>query len=192
MIQIEFVHDEDPSIVILIEALHLPTENSLKFMKIKQLCRNILSSEHVIYCWGDTIEELKKFTRYNIFNNDDINQIEPKNTQSAFKNWFNMNHLESPYRKTKPTDTYSLQLAIKLSFNQWLNKRMTMANWGCGIDLMLETYISKNNYGDEIEKIIRDEKQYRHLMTCYAIEDCIAVSKLQKMIDKLTKPAKVN
>ncbi|CAF1308734.1 unnamed protein product, partial [Didymodactylos carnosus] len=37
LIQIEFIHEQDPSIIILIETLHLPSESSFKFIKIKEL-----------------------------------------------------------------------------------------------------------------------------------------------------------
>jgi hypothetical protein len=135
----------------------------------------------VINCWGNPKQELGKFVGYNLFSNDDIQEIEPKNIQKDFKKWFNDNNSKSPDRKTKPNDSYSLQAAIKLSFNRWLDKRMTMANWGCGIDPELETYISANNYGGG--KRIEDEEEYRKLMSIYAVYDCMAVTKLKEIIE---------
>jgi hypothetical protein len=141
----------------------------------------ILSSHHVVNCWGNPKQELGKFVRYNLFSNDDIQEIEPKNIQKDFKKWFNDNNPKSPDRKTKSNDSYSLQLAIKLSFNRWLDKRMTMSSWGCGIDPELKTYILTNNYGDR--KRIEDAKEYRELMSIYAVYDCMAVTKLKGMIE---------
>jgi hypothetical protein len=141
----------------------------------------ILSSHHVVNCWGNPKQELDKFVRYNLFSNDDIQEIEPKNIQKDLKKWFNDNNPKSPDRKTKPNESYSLQLAIKLSLNRWLDKQMTMADWGCGIGPELKTYTSTNNYGDR--KRIEDAKEYRKLMSIYAVCDCMAVTKLKEIIE---------
>lgn len=188
LIQIEFIHEEDPPIIVLIETLHLPTQNSSKMEKIQRLCQIILSPNNVVNCWGDPKEELKKFIKYNLFDDDDIDKIKPKNIQNKFKKWFNQNHPDSPHRKIGVNDKYSLQLAIHLTFNLWLNKRMTLANWGCGIDLTLTTYMPTNGYDDDKEKIINDEEEYRELMTIYAIYDCMVVTKLKETITQV-KPS---
>jgi hypothetical protein len=93
----------------------------------------------------------------------------------GFKEWFHKNYPSSPYVKIKSRETYSLQLAIYLTFNEWLNKRVTLANWGSGIDLTLNT-ISKKFTNER--RMIEDEEEIRQLMTIYAINDCLAVKKL--------------
>ncbi|CAF1189268.1 unnamed protein product [Rotaria sordida] len=71
-IQIQFVCENHPSIIILIETLYLPDESSPIFEKIKKLCRTIFSNKHRIFAWGDVEQQLSKFYQYNLFNEDDI------------------------------------------------------------------------------------------------------------------------
>ncbi|CAF4772353.1 unnamed protein product [Rotaria sp. Silwood2] len=69
-------------------------------------------------------------------------------------------------------------MAIYLTFNQWLDKRMTLANWGCGIDLTLHTISIPRQFINIKKIIIEDEQEYRRLMTIYALNDCLAVTQL--------------
>ena len=176
LIQVQLVHDKYPPMILLIEMMHLPAENSTKFLKMKQLLGNILSSNHVISCWGNPVQELQEFIRYSLFDDTHIHQIIPKNVQHDFTNWFNQLH-PNLYRSK-----WSLQSAVEHALQQWLDKRMTMANWGCGIDPSLETFTPTHAYGKEKEKIIRDEKEYRELMIDYSILDCTSVTELQALI----------
>lgn len=181
LIEIEFIHEQSPSILILIETMYLPPEESLKFNKIKQLCQVIFSNNHRILSWENVKSELEKFYEFNLFNRNDINQIEPENIQDKFKDWFSDNY-PSPYVDIKINEKYSLQLAIFLTFNQWLDKRMTLANWGCGIDLSLNTIFVPRKFKNIQDQVIEDERQYRQLLTKYALNDCSAVTQLvQKM-----------
>lgn len=59
---------------------------------------------------------------------------------------------------------------------------MTMANWRCGIDPSLKTYIPTDIYGDRKMEIIRKEEEYRKLMTDYSTFDCMAVTELIPLI----------
>ncbi|CAF4486440.1 unnamed protein product, partial [Rotaria sp. Silwood2] len=182
LIQIEFIHENDPSILILIEAVHLPPEDSQTFKKINTLCRTIFSNNHCIYAWGDIKQELAKFYKYNLFNKNDIDQTKPKNIQDKFKEWFHENYPSSPYVQIKANETYSLQMAIYLTFNQWLDKRMTLADWGCGTDPILNTITVPKEFINKKNQIITDEKEYRRLMAIYALNDCLAVTQLAQKI----------
>ena len=73
-------------------------------------------------------------------------------------------------------------MAIYLTFNEWLSKRVTFANWGCGIDLTLNTIIIKKEFMHKNDKIIEDEEKYRRLMTIYALNDCLSVTQLTQKI----------
>ena len=87
---------------------------------------------------------------------------------SNFSHSTNKNHSRypsSPYVQIKANETYSLQMAIYLTFNEWLDKRMTLANWGCEIDLTLNTIITQNKFMHKKDEIIEDEEKYRRLMT---------------------------
>lgn len=142
LLQIEFVHRNHPSIVILIETLHLPSQSSTSFKKIRNLCRIIFSNNNVISSWGGSEKELEKLYRFNLFDHNNITHIKQEDIQGNFKIEFHRKYPTSPYVHLKQNETYSLQMAIFIVFKQWLDKRMTLADWGCGIDLALGTYKS--------------------------------------------------
>ncbi|CAF4209174.1 unnamed protein product, partial [Rotaria sordida] len=85
LVQIQFIYENDPSIILLIEVFHLPPENSFTCNKIKKLCKIIFSLDHIVNCWDDPEKELEKFLRFKLFDNNDIDFIIPKNTQDIFK-----------------------------------------------------------------------------------------------------------
>ena len=175
LIQIQYLHENCPSIIILMEMMHLPPEGSKRFERIQRLCRTIFSNEHRIYSWGDATSELSKFYRYKLFDWNNVNETERINVQDDFKKWFHTNNPSSPYVKIKANESYGLQLAIYVTFNEWLDKRLTLANWGIGIDLILKTI---PNELMKKRKWIDDEEEIRRMMTLYAINDCLAVTKL--------------
>ncbi|CAF3857897.1 unnamed protein product, partial [Rotaria sp. Silwood1] len=183
LIQIQCIYEKDPSIILLIEAFHLPPEDSFTFNKIKQLCKFILSPKHIFYCWGDPKEELKDIIRFKLFNNNDVDQIEPKNIQDQFRDWFNRTYPQSIHIKDGANDQYSLQSAIYITFNEWLDKRMTLGNWGCGIDLSLQIYLSMNDYDVIKNQQIYGEKQIRQLMETYAMNDCFSITKINELLN---------
>ena len=74
-IQVAFIRHPTPPIIIIIEANHLPPINSPLFKKIQQLCSIIFTSDHTIYSWGPSKEELERFVKFNLFN-DTIRVIE--------------------------------------------------------------------------------------------------------------------
>ncbi|CAF3428295.1 unnamed protein product [Rotaria socialis] len=78
----------------------------------------------------------------------------------------------------KAQQTYSLQMTIYLAFNQWLDKRMTRANWGCELEPTLYTITIPQEYIKNKNQIIENEEEYRKLMIIYALNDCLAVTKL--------------
>ncbi|CAF1348652.1 unnamed protein product [Rotaria sp. Silwood1] len=79
----------------------------------------------------------------------------------AGTDWFNRTYPQSIHIQDGVNDQYTLQSAIYITFNEWLDKRMTLANWGCSIDLLLQTYRSMNYYDDIKDKKFYDEKQIR-------------------------------
>lgn len=177
LLQIEFVHPNSPSIVILMETLFLPPAHSDPFRKIRKLCRTIFSKNNVINAWGNAAKELKEFYRFDLFDRDKIDSVIARNVQDEFKIEFRRRYPDSPYVKRKHNETYSLQTAIFATFREFLDKRMTLGDWGCGLDFRLDTYRSSgepSRYGDE--------QEIRRLMVAYAINDCLAVTKLVKSI----------
>ncbi|CAF0840996.1 unnamed protein product [Didymodactylos carnosus] len=59
---------------------------------------------------------------------------------------------------------------------------MTLANWGCGIDLALGTYIPSDLVGRERYDIIKGEEELRLAMKDYAINDCFATTRLMYLV----------
>ncbi|CAF4232130.1 unnamed protein product [Rotaria sordida] len=126
LIQVEYVYEDNPSILLLIECMHLPERNEPTFIKIKQLCKIIFSMGHTIYSWGNLVSELEDFYQYNLFDKNDINHVNERNIQGEFKHYFNTTYLTSPDIKLKSNETYSLQFAILNTFDEWLTKRYTL------------------------------------------------------------------
>ncbi|CAF5184921.1 unnamed protein product, partial [Rotaria sp. Silwood1] len=69
----------------------------------------------------------------------------------------------------------ALQKIIKYEFNEYLNKTATLAEWACGIDLVLGTYLPLDVVGPERTYRIKEEKKYRSILKEYAINDVFAV-----------------
>ena len=59
---------------------------------------------------------------------------------------------------------------------------MTLANWGCGIDPILNTISIPKGLKSQQNQIIKDEEEYRRLMTIYAWNDCLAVTQSVRQI----------
>ena len=187
LIQIEYVYEDNPSILLLIECMHLPEQNEPTFMKITHLCKIIFSMGHTIYSWGNLVDELVDFYQYNLFDGNDINYVNERNMQGEFKKYFNTAYPTSPDIKLKPNETYSLQFAILSIFNEWLTKRYTLGNFGCGLDLALHTVIVPRQLTYMREQVIQDEKEIRELLIHYALNDCLAVTKLVNILPSPTK-----
>jgi hypothetical protein len=72
--------------------------------------------------------------------------------------------------------TWSLQDAIALVFGEFLDKSETINKWGCGLDPKLNTWqrkvFSRRQYREE------EERGKRQKMQDYAVNDCIAVTRL--------------
>ncbi|CAF4734223.1 unnamed protein product, partial [Rotaria sp. Silwood2] len=71
---------------------------------------------------------------------------------------------------------WSLQKAIVVIFNKFLDKSLTANWWQCGLDLKLNTWknqlFSRHKYNEQ------KEKQERLKMVQYAINDCTSVAEL--------------
>ena len=175
-IQIEFIRPNSPSIVIVIEVNYLPPINSPLFMKIQQLCSIILKPDNVIYSWGSISDELKSFMDLNLFNGT-IN-VDGRNVQNRYDRY----------------EKRGLQAAIKYEYKQYLDKTATLAEWSCGVDLSLRTYMPQHVYGEEYDYREQEERKYRRILKDYAINDVFAVTKIaydMQLINLLTPPTTV-
>ena len=165
-IQVEFIRHPTPPIIIIIEANHLPPMNSPLFKKIQQLCSIIFTSNHTIYSWGPAKQELGRFVKFDLFN-DTIRIIE-----------------RDLQREHDPIQKCGLKKLIGETFKQNLDKTTTLAEWSCGLDLSLGTYLPENVVGHERDYRINEEKKYRQILTEYAINDVFAVTKLAYRMDE--------
>ena len=94
-------------------------------------------------------------------------------------------------------ETCSLQFAIYKTFNHWLTKRFTLANFGCGLDITLNTISVPRKFTNIPEQILKDEEEIRQLMINYALNDCLPVTKLVHQLpspteSKFTRPSILN
>lgn len=173
ILQVEFIRHDAPSIVIIMEASYLPRSTSPLLRKIQQLWSIIFTTNNHIYSWGPALKELEQFNANNLFNSNII--IYDHDVQEKFSGG----------------ELYSLQAAIKFEFGEYLNKTATLAEWACGIDLYLDTYIPKDSIGPERRYRINEEKKYRAILKQYAINDVFAVTRLIYQINlsnSLTPP----
>ncbi|CAF1243897.1 unnamed protein product [Rotaria sordida] len=159
-LQIEFIRPTLPSIIIIIEVQYLPSITTPLFKKIQQLCIIIFTSNNHIYSWGSASQELGKFNSFNLFNTNI--KIQEYNIQDEYSG----------------DQAVALQKIIKYEFKEYLNKTATLAEWACGIDLALGTYLLLDVVGPERTYRIKEEKKYRSILKEYAINDIFAVTKL--------------
>ncbi|CAF3943814.1 unnamed protein product [Rotaria sp. Silwood1] len=159
---------------------YLPNQDSLLFKKIKELCSIILHDENTKITWGPFDNEFKHFHSYGLFEKCKIkNAI---NLQDHFSDWYNKpTNITHPVKESREKQTtWSLQDAIKIAFQQFLDKNETVNKWRCGLDYKLNTWkiklFSKNHSN------ANEEKEKRTLMIKYAVADCTAVTKLYFMI----------
>ena len=176
-LQIEFIKPGSPSIVIIIEAQHLPEQTSIRFKKIQQLCTIIFTSRNHIYSWGPVNRESDKFIVFSLFSSN--LQIIEHEIQGAFNTWYGNDDDHDP------NNPYSLQFAMKAGFNQYLDKTATLAEWACGVDLVLNTYLPGAVSDRERTYRINEEKKYRSILKNYAINDVLAVTKLSYLIQEI-------
>lgn len=195
LIQIEFIHDE--SVVLLVEMNHLPHEKSSLFWQIKALFKVIFDSKNKIFSWGNIKDELSKFTLFHLFESNAIDKIQNIDVQVNFKTWHQyhvewvrqhlsslsssvsspiINELETwSNRGIKEKNfTWALQKAIALVFVEFHDKSNRNKNWGRCLDL-------KNSYIPWSKT--PEEKADVDAMIKYAIDDCLAVTKLVTVLD---------
>ncbi|CAF2025462.1 unnamed protein product [Rotaria magnacalcarata] len=178
LLQIEYVYENNPSILLIIEMMHLPKRNDPTFVKIKLLLKIIFSNNHTIYLWGNIKKELGHFYQFELFDENYINSVEERNIEDEFKRYFNHNNPLSPNIKLQANAIYSPQFAIYKMFNQWLTKRFTLSNFGCRLDPALNTVIIPRQLLNQHQQIIEGEEKLRKFMISYTLNDCLAVMKL--------------
>ncbi|CAF2080328.1 unnamed protein product [Rotaria magnacalcarata] len=94
LIQIQTIHQQLPCFVVLLELLHLPSYNTLIFVKIKQLFHLIFQSTNKLYSWGPLRQELYPAVNYELLEWPIKSQI--FDIQLEFSEWYNwtLSHCE--------------------------------------------------------------------------------------------------
>ncbi|CAF3847348.1 unnamed protein product, partial [Rotaria sp. Silwood1] len=186
LIQIQIITHELNSYILIIEVHHLPRSHVPTFYLIQQLFESLFQPENTIYVWG-TIDELTKFTEFNLFSSDQIKLSRNRNLQDEFKLYWYKHH---PHIKTSSTtnqkciceacigiqenNPWSIQAATAYELHKWLDKRHTCSTFDIGLDPKLVRLNSK-------------ELEYRQLITDYAANDCDAVYQLLISTDTINQ-----
>ena len=93
LIQVQAIHREDYSTILLIEVQHLPNPSTSLFKSIQRLCRTIFSCMNKIMAWGEVRNELRPFDQFELF---DISQVtNTLNLQEYFTRQWNLSHPHS-------------------------------------------------------------------------------------------------
>ncbi|CAF3957574.1 unnamed protein product [Rotaria sp. Silwood1] len=166
-LQVEFIRQTLSSIIIIIEVQYLPSVITPLFKKIQQLCTIIFTLNNHIYSWGSALHELKTLNSFNLFKTNI--KIREHNIQD----------------ECSGDQQAALQKIIKYEFNEYLNKTATLAEWACGIDLVLGTYLPLDVVGPERTYRLKEEKKYRSILKEYAINDVFAVTKLSYKLNRI-------
>ena len=88
--QVQAIHREEYSTILLVEVQHLPNPSTSLFKSIQRLCQTIFSSTNKIIVWGDVHTELRPFNQFDLF---DISQlINTLNLQEHFTRQWNLSH----------------------------------------------------------------------------------------------------
>ncbi|CAF4190956.1 unnamed protein product [Rotaria sp. Silwood2] len=94
LLQIQAVHHQTYSTIILIEVQYLPPPSSSLFTLIRQLCQTIFSNSKTIMSWGNVLTQLHPFEHFNLF---DISQVTVTlNFQELFSQYWNNTHPHIP------------------------------------------------------------------------------------------------
>ncbi|CAF1177822.1 unnamed protein product [Rotaria sordida] len=177
LIQVQIVTRELNSYILLIEVHHLPRSHVPTFLLIQQLFELLFQTKNTIYVWGE-IDELTKFTEFNLFSYDQIYLSNNINLQGKFKLYWYKHH---PHIQTSTTNNqrcicegcigiqennpWSIQAATAYELHKWLDKRHTRSPFDIGLD-------------PKLIKLNSSELQYRQLITSYAANDCDAMYQL--------------
>jgi hypothetical protein len=145
----------------------------------------------MIYSWGDILSELTDFIQYGLFPSEILHQINHIDVQQHFKIWYNKTFTHEcdllpfdddnmlctcSHRPVKnKNDQWSLQKAIAYTFDEFINKNRTKSHWSRCLDVV--------NSHQRFSIINRKQKKILEELILYAVNDCLAVTKLLAIIE---------
>jgi hypothetical protein len=145
---------------------------------IRTLFDQLFQPDKTIYIWGE-IDELLKFTSYQLFTSNQIYLSRNINLQMKFKQYWNDNY---PHQRTSSSNgpstckcktcfgilhdnSLALQDAVAFELNRWMDKRLTCQPFDIGLDPHLQRLNDK-------------QIEYRRSLCVYAANDCDAILQL--------------
>lgn len=184
LIQVHSIPSHLPSLVVLIELNHLPSQDSSSMIKLKELFSVLFRFENIIHSWGTLSLELQSIFSMRLCTGSI--QALLINLQEVFLGWYckalppcaacgsnqflTRTNLEcicmKNFPKIKPNELWSLQNAIRYAAELFLDKTSTKRNWSASLD---PRYSS-----------LSTSEQVRRVN--YAVNDCLSVTYLHKPI----------
>ena len=177
LIQLQIIQSKDISTILIFEFSHLPPSNQHQFQLIQSLFDALLQSTKIIFTWG-ALDELEKFTRFGLITSDQLDLPQQLNVQRRFRTYWSDTY---PHRLSSSNDTerclcldcfgithdnlISLQDAIAIALNRWIDKRLTRHPFDIGLD-------------PQLQHLNQRQMEYRQSMTRYAANDCDAVKQI--------------
>ena len=212
LVQIEMVHTINQSTVLLCEVAYFPERNSILYEKVNELISIVFSESNEILSWGSLEDEFNNFTEFEMFktgkvrmkkdmqflfsrwNADRTSHPERERregeTRRSAIDWFETPDEQEGSESQDGMDIdglkidrqpISLQDAVASTFKSFLDKSETINRWRCGLDLALNTWktrwFTKHGYSQG------EEKEKRSRMRDYAVNDCLAVTRLYFHMD---------
>ncbi|CAF4644244.1 unnamed protein product [Rotaria socialis] len=195
LIQIQTIPQQLPCFVVLLELLHLPSYDTLIFVKIKQLFQLIFQSKDKLYSWGSLRRELYPAVNYELWEWPITSQI--FDVQLDFSEWYKwalfhckvygslllqhnvINYVRSNTNINSSStctcheanpyrsgEKWGLQDALIYTCQLFIDKSMTISYWAKGLDPHHSTL-----------SITTREKMLR-----YAIYDCFTTTYLARPV----------
>ncbi|CAF1412022.1 unnamed protein product [Adineta steineri] len=172
LIQILFSQEQTLHI-ILIETMHLPSEDLIKFKKIQHLLYIILLRSNTIYSWKNIKHELHLFLKLKLFLSHQIEDMRAIHVKDQLANWLHETFDKIPYYG------WNLKTAIAYMFMEALDASPIDSDWNIGF----YREVRPDHYGGLIPNgpaiiIVPKPDPYRIKYIKYAIHECVAVNKI--------------
>lgn len=199
----EMINSTTATTIVIFEMCQLPSTKIHVYSRIQQLINVIFHCSKTFLVWGNGHQELSLFTIYPLIKPIPMTSLHFINVQKQFKHWYNhtyphdqecymtlLNYIADdpqctcshrPYKNFN--DQWRLQLAISILYKQFLDKSITRNDWGQGLDLRL--YQNRKfgvlNYNVK-SCLTAQQEQIRLKLVKYAVDDCLALTKLASKI----------
>lgn len=207
LIQVQFLQtsvDTTKTTIVIFEMCQLPSPSTLIYPRIQQLLKTIFHRSKTFLVWGNGYMELSSFTIYPLFQSIPLACLHFINIQDDFKDWYNrtyphdqacymalLNNIADdpectcshrPYKNFN--DRWSLQLAISIVYEQFLDKSLTRNNWSQGLDVRLYMNFKDDEINYNVKSCLTHaQEQTRFKLVNYVINDCLALTKLASNVD---------